>query len=98
LDRIQTDLSVTLQISYAINRAQFRRKILSSPCDSDEPCPDQRLPQFKYNTLLFLPYTVIMTNKEEHLITVYADQTFHGNMTRQEIPACQCGMIYYETF
>ncbi|MCX5808071.1 MAG: hypothetical protein NTX36_01650 [Proteobacteria bacterium] len=37
-----------------------------------------------------------MTNEEKHLITVHADQAFHGNTIRQEIPVCQCGKIYDE--
>ena len=37
-----------------------------------------------------------MTNEEKQKITVYADQAFHGNTIRQEIPVCQCGKIYDE--
>ena len=43
-----------------------------------------------------MSYILFMTNEEKNLIDLYADQAFHGNFIRQEIPVCQCGKIYDE--
>ena len=37
-----------------------------------------------------------MTGKEKNLVSEYADQAFHGQMVRQEIPVCECGREYNE--
>ena len=37
-----------------------------------------------------------MTGKEKNLIDTYADQAFHGQTIRQEIPVCECGKVYDE--
>jgi hypothetical protein len=37
-----------------------------------------------------------MTGKERSLVNAYADQAFHGQIVRQEIPVCECGKVYSE--
>jgi hypothetical protein len=37
-----------------------------------------------------------MTTKEEQLLTIYADQVFHGGTIRQEYPVCECGKMFNE--
>jgi hypothetical protein len=37
-----------------------------------------------------------MTNEEKDLLTVHADQAFHGRTIRQEISVCDCGKVYDE--
>jgi hypothetical protein len=41
-------------------------------------------------------YIPVMTNEEKRLITKHADQVFHGQTIRQNIPVCDCGKIYDE--
>ena len=43
-----------------------------------------------------MSYILFMTNEEKNLIDLYADQAFHGNFIRQEIPVCHCCKIYDE--
>lgn len=37
-----------------------------------------------------------MTNRERTLLTKHADQVFHGQTIRQELPLCGCGKFYDE--
>ena len=37
-----------------------------------------------------------MTNKEKQLVTIYADQAFHGGTIRQVYPTCECGKVFNE--
>ena len=37
-----------------------------------------------------------MTRKEEQLVTIYADQVFHGETIRQAYPMCECGKMFNE--
>lgn len=50
-----------------------------------------RLENFPYRL-----YINSMTGEERNLINVHADQAFHGQTIRQEIPACECGKVYNE--
>jgi len=37
-----------------------------------------------------------MTGREKQLVNKYAEQVFHGQTIRQEIPVCECGKAYNE--
>jgi hypothetical protein len=41
-------------------------------------------------------YIPVMTNKEKSLITSHADQVFHGQTIRQQLPVCSCGKMFDE--
>ena len=37
-----------------------------------------------------------MTTEEKQLVTIYADQVFHGRTIREEYPVCECGKTFTE--